>query len=115
MPAPTLEVATTSANIFADLGLPDAQGHFLKAQIVGELYRLTKERKLTQTAAGRLMGISQPEVSRLFKGRFRDYSVERLLGFLTAFDSDVDIIVRPRTTENRRGDIRFTSEIPASR
>ena len=82
-------------NIFADLGVTDPQTHLLKAQIVTELYRLTTERKLTQTAAGKLLGLSQPEVSRLFKGTFREYSVERLMGFLTSFDRDVQIISRP--------------------
>ncbi len=83
-------------NIFADLGLPDSDSHFLKAQIVAELYRLTNERKLTQGKAGALMGISQPEVSRLFKGNFREYSIERLMAFLTTFDRDVEIVSRPR-------------------
>ena len=68
-------------NVFADLGQPDADNHFLKAQIVAELFRLTTERKLTQQKSGALMGISQPEVSRLFKGHFREYSVDRLMTF----------------------------------
>ena len=95
-------------NIFADLGLPDAETHLLKAQIVSEIHRLTKERKLTQRAAGRRMGISQPEVSRLFRGRFREYSVERLMGFLTTFDRDVEILVRPHRRRGRPGRIVFT-------
>ena len=98
-----------SENIFADLGLPDAETHFLKAQIVSEIYHLSNERKLTQTQTGRLMGISQPEVSRLFKGNFREYSVERLMGFLTAFDRDVEIVVRPRKKGGKKGNIIFTS------
>ena len=65
----------------ADLGLPHADAHSLKAQIVTELYRLTNARKLTQAKASAIMGISQAEVSRLFKGRFREYSVERLMAF----------------------------------
>ncbi len=92
-----IEVHEGSVNVFADLGLPDADAHFLKAQLVAELYRLTTERKLTQAKAGALMGISQPEVSRLFKGAFREYSVDRLLAFLTGFDQDVEIISRPRS------------------
>jgi predicted XRE-type DNA-binding protein len=74
------KVEQGSGNIFADLGLPDADTHFLKAQIVSEIYRLTNERSLTQAEAGKLMGISQPEASRMFKGRFREYAVERLIG-----------------------------------
>jgi predicted XRE-type DNA-binding protein len=97
-------------NAFADLGLPDADNHILKAQIVAELYRLTRERKLTQQKAGALLGISQPEVSRLFKGHFREYSVDRLIAFLTAFDRDVEIVARPRdkrANKAERGHITF--------
>jgi predicted XRE-type DNA-binding protein len=101
------KVVASSGNIFADLGLPDAAAHFLKAQIVAEVYRLATERRLTQTAAGKVMGISQPEVSRLFNGSFREYSVERLIGFLTAFDRDVDIVVRPRRGR-RAGRVTFS-------
>ena len=103
----TSKVHESGPNIFADLGLPDAESHYLKAQVVAELYRLTTERKLTQIAAGELMGITQPEVSRLFKGRFREYSVERLMGFLTAFDRDVEIVVKPHRSSGKRGQITF--------
>jgi predicted XRE-type DNA-binding protein len=99
-----IEVHEGSGNIFADLGLPAADSHFLKAQIVAELYRLTNARKLTQHKAGEIMGISQPEVSRLFKGNFREYSIERLMVFLTAFDLDVEIVSRPRAKRARKSD-----------
>jgi predicted XRE-type DNA-binding protein len=102
-------VHTSGENIFADLGLPDAESHYLKAKIVAELYRLTNARKLTQVKAGELMGISQPEVSRLFKGTFREYSVDRLMAFLTAFNNDVEIVVRPRSSHDGRGQITFSA------
>lgn len=104
------EIHEGSGNVFADLGLPDADSHFLKAQVVAELYRIARERKLTQAEAGRIVGISQPEVSRLFKGRFREYSVERLMEFLTAFDRDVEIVCRPRLKRSiERGRITFAA------
>jgi len=104
-----VEVYQGDDNLFADLGLPDAEAHYVKAQIVSELYRLVRGHKLTQAKAGALMGVSQPEVSRLFKGNFREYSVERLMAFLTAFDRDVEIISRPRSGKagGARGTIRF--------
>lgn len=105
-----IKVEHGSPNIFADLGLPDAEAHLLKAEIVAEIYRLSTARKLTQERAGKLMAISQPEVSRLFKGHFREYSVERLMAFLTAFDRDVEIVVRPRRGVGKAGIIRFTPE-----
>jgi predicted XRE-type DNA-binding protein len=103
-----LEIHEGSENIFADLGLPDAESHFLKAKIVAELYRLTNSLGLTQSKAGALMGISQPEVSRLFKGHFREYSIDRLMNFLTRFNQDVEIVVRPRLVDSGRGEIRFS-------
>lgn len=97
-------------NIFAEIGVPDAETHFLKAKLVGEIVRLVRERKLTQSAAGALMGISQPEVSRMFKGHFRKYSVERLMTLLTALDRDVEILVRARDGEGERGRITVRHE-----
>ena len=103
------KVEKGSGNVFAALGFPDAETHFLKAQIVAEIYRLTNERKLTQTEAGRLMGVSQPEVSRMFKGNFREYSVERLIRLLTVFDRDVEIVSRPHKKSDRER-VTFTTE-----
>lgn len=107
----SFSIHDSGANIFADLGLPDAGLHFLKAQIVAELHRLASERGLSQAVAGAVMGITQPEVSRLFKGSFRQYSVDRLLALLTAFDRDVEIISRPchpaSSAAHTRGKIVF--------
>jgi len=103
-------VTAGSGNIFADLNLPDAETHFLKAQIVSEIYRLIMERKLTQVQAGKRMRISQPEVSRMLKGHFREYSIDRLMDFLTTFDRDVEIVVKPHKKSGKVGRIRFVSE-----
>jgi len=90
----------SSGNVFQDIGLPDADTHLLKAQIVAELYRLKTDQGLTQRETGRVLGITQPEISRMFKGHFREYSIERLLRFLQAFDQEVEIVSRPRTTRS---------------
>jgi predicted XRE-type DNA-binding protein len=113
MMARKAKIEAGSGNIFADLGLPDADTHFLKAQIVAEIYRLTNERSLTQVETGKLMGISQPEVSRMFKGRFREYSVERLMGFLTSFDRDVEIVTKPHKGKSGTGGRITFSSLPA--
>lgn len=68
-----------SGNVFADLGLPDADAHLLKAGLVTRIDAITRQRGLTQTQAARLLGLSQPDVSRLLRGDFREYSLERLL------------------------------------
>ena len=103
-----IEVFEGSGNVYADLGLPDADTHYIKSKLVVELYRLTTALKLTQAKTAERLGITQPEVSRLFKGRFREYSVERLMNFLTAFDQDVEITVRPHPKAGEGGKITFT-------
>ena len=82
-----------SGNVFADLGLPDAEAHLLKAQLVTRIEKIIRRRKLKQVDAAALLGLSQPDVSRLLRGNFREYSVERLLRLLTALGRDVEIVI----------------------
>lgn len=98
-----MKVEVGSGNIFADLGLPDAEDMLLKSQIVVVLNRLIKESKLTQTAAAKLIGIGQPDLSNLLRGRIRGYSAERLMRMLTAFGQDVEITVHPRRRKSSEG------------
>lgn len=83
-----------TANLFADLGYADAEGHLLKAELVHRLQQRIEGRNLTQVQAAKLLRISQPDISRLLRGHFREFSVERLMRFLTALGCEVDIIVR---------------------
>ena len=73
-----------SGNVFADLGLPDADAHIVKAELVARIDAIVQQRGITQAEAGRLLGLSQPDVSRLLRGDFREYSLERRLRLLTA-------------------------------
>ena len=92
-----------SGNVFADLGHPEAEVHLLKAELVTSIDRIIRRRKLKQVEAAKLLGLSQPDVSRLLRGDFRDYSVERLLRLLTALGRDVEIIIRePRSKRQGR-------------
>lgn len=105
--AKRIEARKGSGNVFADLGLPNPEERMLKSSIVIELSRLIKERGLTQINAAKLVGISQPDMSRLLRGDFDDYSAERLMKMLTAFDQDVEIITRPHRRAGERGRIIF--------
>jgi predicted XRE-type DNA-binding protein len=90
-----------SRNVFKDIGVPNAEEHFVKAQLVFKIDALLKKRKLKQVGAAKLFGIRQPDVSNMLRGEFRQFSVERLLRFLVALDQDVEIVVRPhRDPEN---------------
>ncbi len=76
-----------SRNVFKDLGLPNAEEHLVKAQLVFKIDAIMKRRRLKQIEAATLFGTRQPDVSGMLRGDFRQFSVERLLRFL----------VRPRS------------------
>jgi len=85
----------SSGNVFADLGISHPQQELLRAQLTLQIYRLIKDRDLTQAEAGKILGIKQPHVSALMRNRSGSFSVERLMEFLTALGQDVEISVRP--------------------
>ena len=91
---------TGSGNVFKDLGLPNAEEHLIKAQLVYKIDALMKGRGLKQAEAAELFGVRQPDVSKMLRGEFRQFSVERLLRFLVALDQDVSIVVRPHRGTN---------------
>ena len=91
-----LKVEPGSGNVFADLGLADADEHLIKAGLVVRIDQIIRQRQLTQAAAAQLIGIDQPKVSAMLAGQFRGYSVERLMRFLVALGHDVEIVVKPR-------------------
>lgn len=92
-----------TGNVFADLGRPEAELHLLKAELVTRIDEIIRTRRLTQVQAAKLVGLSQPDVSRLLRGNFRDYSIERLLRILIALGRDVEIVIRkPRSRRPAR-------------
>ena len=96
MPKKTLESQPSSGNVFADLGLAEAEEHLIKAGLVSKIDRILRQRGLTQAAAAEAMCIDQPKVSAMLAGQFRGYSVERLMRFLVALGQDVEIVVKPK-------------------
>jgi len=98
-----VRVKEGSGNVFADLGFPNPDRELLKARLTLEIYRIIKNRGLTQAKAGAILGIKQPHVSSLMRGQSGNFSVERLMDFLTALGQDVEITVRP--TRKERGDV----------
>ncbi len=90
----TIAAEKSSGNVFADLGLPHPEQEFLKARLTLQIYRDIKARDLTQVQAGELLGIRQPHVSLLMRNRSANFSVERLMEFLTALGHDVEIRVK---------------------
>jgi len=85
-----------SRNVFEDVGVPNAEEHLVKAQLVFKIDTIMKKRRMKQTEAADLFGVRQPDISKMLRGEFRQFSVERLLRFLVKLDQDVEIVVRPR-------------------
>ena len=101
-----IKVEEGSGNIFKDLGFSDevSEKELLKAQLGAEIFRILKERKLTQLEAAKLLGIKHAEVSRLKAAKLSDYSVERLMRFLNQLNRDIEIRIIP--SEDKEGQQR---------
>lgn len=96
-----MRVASGSGNVFADLGLPNPEQELLKARLTLQIYKIIKARGLTQARLSEVLGIRQPHVSTLMRNRAGNFSVGRLIEFLTALGQDVQITVKP--TRKARG------------
>ena len=97
------EIFVGSGNVYEDFGVPDAEEMHRKAKLVIEINRILRERGLSQRQAAGILGIDQPKVSNMLRGRFRGFSVNRLMEFLNALDQDVEIIVRPKAADQEHG------------
>ena len=99
------KIQASSGNVFADLNEPDAVELDTKVHLAVAINRQLDARRLTQAAAAAALSINQPKVSALKHYKLDGFSVERLMAFLTALGSDIEIRIRPRTTRRRSGRI----------
>lgn len=100
------EVEESSGNVFADMGLPDAEERLAKAGLAVRISEAIRARRLTQTQAARILKIDQPKISRLLRGQLSGFSTERLMNFLTRLGRDVEITVKPAPRSRRQGRLR---------
>src|SRR3990167_952613 len=83
-----------STNVFADLDMPDAEEKLAKAELALKINKIIKQKKLKQVPAAKLLGIDQSKISLLNRGRLSDFSIERLVKYLTLLNQDVEIVIR---------------------
>ena len=102
-------VVRSSGNVFADLGLPNAEEEKTKVRLAFEINQIIENRRLSQIEAARRLKINQPKISALSNYRIDGFSLERLMNFLTALDRDVDIVIRPKPKSKRAGRILVTA------
>ena len=103
-----IDYKTGSGNVFADIGVPNPKEHLIKAQLVYKIDGLMKAQGLKQVDAARLLGVKQPDISKMLRGDFRQFSVERLLHFLVALGQDVEIVVKPHRGTREAAQLRVT-------
>ena len=94
-----------TGNVFADLGYQDASERQIKTRLALAVNELLKARKLKQREIATVLGVPQPKVSALKNYRLDQFSVERLMEFLTALNQDVEIMIRPRGNTTQAGHI----------
>jgi predicted XRE-type DNA-binding protein len=99
-------VQSSSSNVFADLHLENADELLVKAELVRQISELITARSLTQTEAAELLGIDQPKVSALLRGKLSGFSTERLFRFLNALGSDVEIRVTVHSAAQSKAQTR---------
>jgi predicted XRE-type DNA-binding protein len=97
---------TGSRNVFKDIGVPNAEEHLVKAQLVFKIDTIMKARGMKQADAANLFGVRQPDISKMLRGEFRQFSVERLLRFLVALNQDVEIVVKPHRGRSNASALR---------
>ena len=101
----TEEITRGSDNVFADLGLPNADERQTKVRLAQEINRILEDLRLNQTDIAGLLGINQPKVSALMNFKLDGFSVERLMGFLVALDRDVEIVIRRKPKKKQKASL----------
>jgi predicted XRE-type DNA-binding protein len=105
MPSNRVKVVVGSANIFADLGRADANEALAKAKLAYRIAALISSAGWTQVEASKKLGIDQPKVSALLRGRLSGFSLERLFRFLNQLGQDVQISIRPSGRKSPRVEV----------
>jgi predicted XRE-type DNA-binding protein len=101
-------VTLSSGNVFADLGFENPEQMILKAELVREISAAIKEKGLNAHQAGEVLGLEAQKVTDLVKGRFSEYSIERLFQYMNALDRDLEIVVKPRASSGEKSGVRVT-------
>lgn len=100
------DVTESCGNIFADLELENAEELHAKGLLAISILKIINERKLTQTETAELLGTDQSQVSRLKHGQIEGFTFDRLLNWLTKFDRNIVLTIKPKTKNQNSGTIR---------
>ncbi len=109
------EVTESCGNVFEDLGLSDADEVLVKSNLAAAIQQLIESKGLTQTKAAQLIGLSQPKLSDMFKGKFRGISEAKMMECITRLGQDIRIEILPQIKpHSERGHIQVCAPVLAS-
>ena len=104
-----IRVTESSGNVFADIGMPNADEMLAKADIAARICSIIEDRGLTQAATAAILGIDQPKVSKLMRGHLEGFSSDRLFKFLNDLGQEVRIVIRPKKKRSPRAGIHVVA------
>ena len=95
-------IEASSGNVFADLGDTQAPETLLKSRLAQRLAKVIEAKGLTQSEVAAILQIDQPKVSKILRGRLREFSTDRLFRFLNALDQDIQIVIKAKPSSRRQ-------------
>lgn len=103
------EIEKGSTNVYADLSMTNAEEMLVKAQLATKIAEIIKQRRITQVQAAELLGMPQPKLSNMLRGRFRGISEVKMLECLTRLGRDVQIVIRTASRSRKTGHVSVLS------
>jgi len=105
-----IEIEESSGNVYEDLGTPNANEMRVKSQLAAKIGEIIKARHLTQVQASEILGLSQPKLSEMLRGKFRGISEAKMMDCLLLLGRDVQIVIKsaPRSRKEGRIDVFFS-------
>lgn len=100
-----IEIEEGSGNVYADIGRVDAGEMLIKARLAAKIGEIIKARHLTQTQAAEILGLAQPKVSDMLRGKFRGISESKMIDCLSRLGRDVQIVVKAAPSSRREGKV----------
>lgn len=104
-----INVKASSGNVFADLGLANSNELLVKAELARQINEIITTQNITQVEAAEILGVDQPKISALIKGKLSGFSTERLFRFLNALGCDVEIVVKAKPAERKHAQTKVCS------
>jgi len=104
-----IEYEKGSGNVFADLGFENPEEELMKSDLTRNIASIIKKKKMTQIQVAEILGVNQPRISSLLRGRFDLFSVEMLMHFLQALGQDIKIVVEPKPRNRKIAHISVVS------